>query len=112
MRRPSEPSGSVSEQPGLDRSIVHSVKRYVPKVITLLVSGAIINIAIAWGSALCVDAMSLETVAQGNEGVTAADHPRWNVSVAASRTSTLVQADLSQATFPLIFRAMLFEEAE
>ncbi len=69
-----------------------AVKRREVKLVVFLFLGAIINIAVAWGSSLWVDGMALETLARDVKGVTAAHHPRWHVSVASSGSSTLVQA--------------------
>ena len=72
------------------------MKRRLIKLAVFLLLGAIVNVAVAWGSALWVDGMALETMARGLEGVTAVDHPRWHVSVASSGTSTLVQTGASR----------------
>ena len=67
------------------------MKRRLGKLVVFLLLGAIINVALAWGSSLWVDGMALATLARDVKGVTAAHHPRWSVSVASSGTSTLVQ---------------------
>ena len=73
-----------------------AVERRLGKLVAYLLLGAIINVAVAWGSALWVDGMALETLARDVKGVTAVDHPRWHVSVASSGTSTLVQTGASR----------------
>ncbi|MEE9130377.1 MAG: hypothetical protein V3T84_10185 [Phycisphaerales bacterium] len=73
-----------------------AVKRRLGKLVVFLLLGAIINVAVAWASSLWVDGMALEMLARAISGVTAADHPRWHVSVASSGTSTLVQAGASR----------------
>ena len=86
------PTGDRIREERVETSWHEAVKRRLGKLVVFLLLGACINIAIAWGSALWVDGMALETLAEGIEGVTAADHPRWHVSIASSGTSTLVQA--------------------
>lgn len=73
-----------------------AVKRRLGKLVVCLLLGAIVNIAVAWGSALWVDGMALETLARATAGVTAPDHPRWHVSVASSGTATLLQTGASR----------------
>ena len=72
------------------------MKRRLGKLVVFLFLGAGMNVAGAWSSALWVDGMALETLAQDTKGVTAVDHPRWHVSVASSGTSTLVQTGASR----------------
>ena len=89
-----------------------AVKRRLGKPVVFLLLGAIINIAVAWGSALWVDDMALETLARRRQGVTAAHHPRWHVSVASSGTSTLVHAGPTRKPPgpPTTLRAMATKE--
>ena len=71
------------------------MKHLITKVVLFLLLGAIVNVAVAWSSALWADAMALKYVSATKKGHTAVDHPRWTVSIIQGSSSTHV---ISNAT--------------
>ena len=73
------------------------MRRWLLTTLVLLLLGAIINVAIAWASALWVDGMPVERIAKLRPGITQIDQPRWRVRVVTRVSSTTVQSEATDA---------------
>ncbi|MCH8823268.1 MAG: hypothetical protein IH984_07135 [Planctomycetes bacterium] len=72
------------------------MKRRIIKLAVFILLGAIVNVAVAWASALWVDAMAPKYFPAQLRGNTAANHPRWGVLVTPEFSSTHVQSSASR----------------
>jgi len=76
------------------------MRRRVFTILLSLLLGAIVNIAVAWGCALWVDAVPLGSSEQWQSGASHLEQPRWDVMVVEGAASTSVFATASRVSRP------------
>ncbi len=73
------------------------MKRIAIKLVVFLLLGAVVNVGVAWSSALWVDSMATP---RHERGITGPDHPRWRVFRTTSQSAMHIQSYATRKPYP------------
>jgi hypothetical protein len=76
------------------------MRRRVVVILVFLLAGALVNVGVAWIVAAAIEPDRALMTAEPSRGLTAADHPRWKVTVGTALGSTLVGSSATREPPP------------